>query len=88
VRVHVLPWKLDTQCVGICEPSSPLPGWNQNRWRSGDPGSAFNAAWNQGCWSETWFGTTSTIVRIPSAAASAISASASSRVPKAGSIAR
>ena len=52
------------------------------------PGPAASAAWNHGCWSETWLGTMSTIVRMPSASASAISASASSSVPKAGSIAR
>ncbi len=73
MRVQVLPWKLDTQCVGISAPSAPLPGWNQKRSRSAEPGPAWSAAWNQTCWSEMWFGTMSTIVRMPSAAASAIS---------------
>ena len=84
VRVQVSPEKLETQFVGISSPCSPRPGRNQNRSRSGEPGPAASAAWNQGCWSETWFGTTSMIVRIPSARASAISASASARSPKAG----
>ena len=88
VRVHVEPPKLDTQCVGMPDPSGPVPGWNQNRDRSGDPGPAASAARNHGCRSETWFGTTSTTVRMPSASASAISASASASVPNAGSMAR
>ena len=65
-----------------------MPGLNQNRSRSGEPGGDASAARNHGCWLETWLGTMSTIVRIPSERASAISSSASSRVPKAGSIAR
>ena len=88
VRVHDGPEKLDGQPVGISSPFGPRPGWNQNRARSAEPGGDASAAWNQGCWSETWLGTTSTIVRIPSAAASAIRSSASSSVPNAGSIAR
>ena len=73
---------------GISSPFGPRPGRNQNRSRSGDPGPAASAAWNHACWSETWLGTMSTMVRIPSARASAISGSASARVPNAGSIAR
>ena len=88
VRVHVLPWKSETQCVGICSPCSPLPGWNQNRSRSGEPGPAASAAWNHSCWSETWLGTTSMMVRMPRASASSMTCSASSSVPNAGSMAR
>ena len=47
-------------------PSGPRPGRNQNRSRSGEPGPAASAAWNQACRSETWFGTMSMIVRMPS----------------------
>ena len=43
----------------------PRPSRNQNRSRSGEPGPAASAAWNQACWSETWLGTTSMIVRMP-----------------------
>ena len=88
VRVQVPPEKLDTQSVGGSSPSGPRPGWNQNRCRSGDPGPAASAARNHSCWSDTWLGTMSTIVRMPSAAASAINSSASSTVPNAGSITR
>jgi hypothetical protein len=88
VRVQVPPEKLDTQSVGGSSPPGPRPGWNQNRWRSGDPGPAASAARNHSCRSDTWLGTMSTIVRMPSAAPSAISSSASATVPNAGSIAR
>ena len=47
---------------------SPRPGRNQKRARSGEPGAAASASWNHGCSLETWFGTTSTIVRMPSSA--------------------
>jgi 1,4-alpha-glucan branching enzyme len=43
---------------------------------------------NHRCWSEQWFGTMSMIVLIPCRCPSAISASASARVPKAGSMER
>ena len=79
---------MDGQRVGISSPPGPRPGWNQNRARSGEPGAAASAAWNQGCWSDTWFGTMSTIVRMPRASAAVISSSASASVPNAGSIAR
>ena len=46
----------------------PCPGRNQKRSRSGEPGADASAARNHGCWSETWFGTMSTIVRMPSVA--------------------
>ena len=39
-------------------------------------------SWNQGCWSELWFGTRSRITRMPRAWASATSRSKSARVPK------
>ena len=68
--------------------AGPRPGRNQNRARSGEPGPAASAAWNQAWRLETWLGTTSMIVRIPWSSASAMSASASARVPKAGSMAR
>lgn len=59
-----------------------------NRSRSGEPGPARSASTNQACWSEPWLGTMSMIVRMFSACASAMYASASASVPKAGSIAR
>ena len=86
--VHAEPPKIERQPFGGSAPSSPLPGRNQKRARSAEPGGDASAAWNHGCWSETWFGTMSTIVRIPSARASASSCSACSSVPSAGSIDR
>ena len=47
VRVHVSPWKFEIQLVGISSPFGPLPGWNQKRSRSGLPGPAARACWNQ-----------------------------------------
>ena len=88
VRVHVSPWKFEIQLVGISSPFGPLPGWNQKRSRSGLPGPAARACWNQGCSLETWFGTMSMIVRMPSSRASLMSSSASSRVPKVGWMSR
>ncbi len=64
------------------------PGRNQKRSRAGEPGGEASASVNQGCSLEMWFGTMSTIVRMPSSRASAISRSASHSVPKAGSIER
>ena len=88
MRVQAEPPKIDCQPFGGSSPVSPLPARNQKRARSGEPGAEASASWNQGCWSETWFGTTSMIVRMPSARASEISCSACSSVPKAGWIAR
>ena len=88
VRVQVEPWKLETQCVGISSPFSPLPGWNQKRSRSGLPGPAASAAWNHSCWSLMWFGTTSMMVRMPSASASWMNASASASEPNCGWMSR
>ena len=87
-RVHAGPPKIERQLLGGRPPPGPRPGRNQNLARSADPGPAASAAWNHGCWSEQWFGTMSMIVRRPCAWASAISASASARVPKAGSMER
>ena len=89
VRVQAGPPKSDSQPFGgSLAVRRRVPGRNQNRSRSGEPGPAASAAWNHACWSETWFGTMSMIVRMPSASASAISASASASVPNAGSMAR
>ena len=52
------------------------------------PGADANAAWNQGCALDVWFGTMSTITRMPRAWASEISPSRSARVPKSGSTSR
>ena len=49
VRVQVVPEKFDGQAVGISSPPAPRPGRNQNRSRSGEPGPAASAAWNQAC---------------------------------------
>jgi hypothetical protein len=84
----VRPPKFDSQPVGGSAPSAPRPGRNQNRSRSADPGAAASAARNHACWSETWFGMTSMIVRIPTSCASAMSASASASVPNSGSMSR
>ena len=67
VRVHVVPEKGDGQAVGISSPPGPRPSRNQNRARSGEPGGESIAAWNQACSTDTWLGTMSTIVRIPTA---------------------
>ena len=67
VLVHAGPPKIDRQSFGGRSPPGPRPGRNQNRSRSGDPGPAASAAWNQRWRSEQWFGTTSMIVLMPSA---------------------
>lgn len=87
-RVHTgsaEPANWDGQSLGGSSPCSPRPG---RKWKSSRSGPPARAARNQGCWSETWFGTMSTRVRMPSSRASAISFSASASVPKAGSMAR
>ena len=88
VRVQVVPEKLLRQEVGI--PSRRGRGRDGTRTghAPGEPGPAASACRNQGCWSETWLGTTSTMVRMPSSSASAMSASASASDPKPGSMAR
>ena len=87
-RVQAGPPKADSQSVGASSPCSPRPGRNTYRSRSGLPGPAARAAWNQRCWSEEWFGTMSMMTRRPSPCASAIMASASARLPKSGSMSR
>jgi hypothetical protein len=87
VRVQVLPSNSPTQSVGISSPSGPRPGRNQNSSRSSAAGSA-SAFLNHTCSLEMWFGTMSTIIRMPAACASVISASAPASVPKAGSMSR
>jgi hypothetical protein len=87
VRVHVVPPNSPAQSVGIRSPPGPRPGRNQNSSRSGAAGSA-SAFANHACALETWLGTMSTIIRIPAACASVISASAPARVPKTGSMSR
>ena len=79
---------MEGQLLGGSSPFAPRPGRNQNRDRAADPGPSASASVNHGCWSEPWLGTTSMMIRMPSACASAISASASARVPKTGSIER
>ena len=54
----------------------------------GEPGPAASACSNQACWSDTWLGTMSTIVRMPRSRASWMNASASASVPNDGSMAR
>ncbi len=88
IRVHADPPKIDCQSFGGSSPAGPRPGRNQNRSRAGEPGAAASASVNQGCSSEAWFGTTSMMIRMPSACASPISASASASVPKTGSMLR
>ena len=64
------------------------PSRNMYRSRSGLPGPAARAAWNQACSLEVWLGTRSTMNFRPRLWASAISLSASPRSPKRGSTPR
>ena len=77
VRVQAGPPKMDDQLFGGSSPCSPRPGRNQNRSRTAAPGPASSASLNHGFASEQWLGTMSTMIRMPSACASWISASAS-----------
>jgi hypothetical protein len=88
LRVHAGPPKMDCQPFGGSRPSVPRPGRNQKRSRAVEPGPFCSASTNQGCAVEQWFGTTSTMTRMPSLCASPISSSASASVPNTGSIAR
>src|SRR5699024_1300156 len=65
--------------------AAPRPSRKRYRSRSGEPGAACRAAWNQRCSSEVWLGTRSTITRRPRSWAAAMSRSASARVPNRGS---
>ena len=56
-----------------------------NNWESVFGGPAARAARNQGCWSDEWFGTRSTITFRPSSCARSSSASASGSRPNSGS---
>ncbi len=87
-RVQAGPPKIDCQLFGGWSPPGPLPGRNQNLSRAADPGPAASASANHGCRKEPWLGTTSMMIFMPSACASVISASASARVPKTGSMLR
>jgi len=58
------------------------------RSRSGEPGAAASAWTNHGCAEEVWFGTMSTITRIPNSCARSSMASKSVRVPNLGSTSR
>ena len=88
VRVHAGPPKIDCQSFGGSSPPGPRPGRNQNSSRTASPGSAASASRNHGCASEQWFGTRSMTSRSPAACASAMSSSASARVPNTGSMSR
>ncbi len=88
MRVHAGPPNWLIQSLGGRSPPTPLPSRKWKRSRSGEPGAAASACWNQTCSSEVWLGTMSSRTRSPSACASASSSVASSRVPKIGSIAR
>ncbi len=81
-RVHAGPPKQETQSLGGSAPSGPRPGRKTYRWRSGLPGPADSAAWNQAYWSEVWFGTMSGMTRIPYSWASSMNCSASAMVPR------
>ena len=75
------PPKIARQLFGGSSPLGPLPSLNQKRARSGEPGAAFNAAWNQ-AWSELqWLGTMSSMMRMPRSFASANVRSKSASVP-------
>ena len=88
VRVQAGPPKTLCQSFGGWSPVGPRPSRKMYRARSGLPGAAASAAWNQRCADEVWFGTRSTITRRLRDRASAISLSASARVPNSGSTSR
>ncbi len=87
-RFHMPPPKTLSQLFGGSSPFSPVPSRKMYRARSGLPGAAFNASWNQTCWSLEWFGTRSTMTRMPRSCAPASIASKSAKVPKIGSTSR
>ncbi len=79
---------MERQLLGGWSRSGPRPARNQNSSRAAEPDPAASASRNQACAVETWFGTMSVMTRNPSACASVMSASASARVPNAGSMSR
>ncbi len=66
-RCHAGPPKTLCQSLGGSVLSAPRPSRKTYRARSGLWGGAARAAANQGCWSEVWFGTRSTMTLIPRA---------------------
>jgi hypothetical protein len=76
------------QLLGGSAPSGPRPSRKTKRSRGALPGPATSAARNQSCWLDVWLGTTSTMIRMPSACASPTSASNVGRSPNSGSTAR
>ena len=86
MRVQELPPKTDCQLFGGSSPFLPRPSRNIYISRSGDPGAAFKAALKNSCSLDEWFGTKSTMIRMPCFFASATRLSKSARVPKSGSM--
>jgi len=80
-RCQAGPPKIDGQLFGG-PPSRPSRQTNQSRFALL---RAARDSRNQGCWSELWFGTQSTVTLIPRAWASASSRSKSASVPNSGS---
>ena len=64
-RVQARPPNLEGQLFGGSSPWAPRPSRKMNRSRSGLPGAAASAFLNSGCSDEQWFGTRSTITRMP-----------------------
>src|SRR5699024_2396134 len=85
---HAGPPKVERQFVGGDSPPGPLPSRKTYSSRSGAPGPAFNAAWNQGCSSEVWLGTMSIMTLSRRLWAARTIASKSDRVPRDGSTSR
>ena len=73
-RVQAEPPKIDCQPLGGGRAvRTAIPAGTRSAPAPASPAGDASASRNQACWFETWFGTTSTIVRIPSSRASAIS---------------
>ena len=86
IWVQAGPPNTDSQLFGGSSPFLPVPSRNMYISRSLEPLPAASAAWNSGCWSEEWFGTRSTITRMPIEVALANITSKSARVPNSGSM--
>ncbi len=64
-RSHAEPPKWDSQSVGGCDPSTPLPSRKMYRSRAALPRPAASASTNHGWAADVWFGTMSTTTLIP-----------------------
>ena len=87
-RSQAGPPNIETQSVGGCSPSGPVPSRKTYRSRAAEPRPAASASWNQAWSSEVWLGTMSTTTRMPCACSRSTRASKSARVPRRGSTSR